>query len=206
MYKMMMDADENSNSEVARTLNSFTVLCQECNVALIYAHHHSKGNQAQKDAKDRGSGAGSWMRDPDAGLDLTPHEKENHFTLEMTPRSFKKPKSFVVRWDFPLLRMDEGTTTLDPEKLKRPTQLNAQKWSDSDIIELFRPHDGVWSRYELQHACVGELGMSRPTASERVSKLIKAKTLLVSKVDKNQKSDFVLLVKPSASENSNRYG
>ena len=197
MYKMMMEVDENSNSNIARTLDEFTVLCEECDVALIYSHHHSKGNQADKDAKDRGSGAGSWMRDPDAGFDLTPHKQQDHFSLEITPRSFKKPEPFVVRWELPILKRDQDTIALDPLELKRPNRFNAQKWSDNQIIELLRPHDGDWSRYDLQRACIDELSMSKPTASERVSKLIAAKTISVSKIDKNQEGDFVLLLNSS---------
>jgi hypothetical protein len=195
MYKMLMEADENSNSNVARMLDDFTVLCEECDAALIYAHHHSKGNQADKDARDRSSGAGAWMRDPDAGLDLTPHEIEDHFTLEMTPRSFKKPKSFVVRWDFPLLRMDDDTTTLDPKKLKRARSLNAQKWTDFEMIEVLRPYDGQWSRNQWRLACIEKLGMSTSTAKERISRLITIKAVSVSKLDNNDEGDPVLLIK-----------
>ena len=35
-----------------------------------YCHHHSKGDQGNKDAKDRASGSGVFARDPDAQLDM----------------------------------------------------------------------------------------------------------------------------------------
>ena len=38
--------------------------------AVIYCHHHSKGQQGQKRSMDRASGSGVFARDPDALLDL----------------------------------------------------------------------------------------------------------------------------------------
>lgn len=118
IYKMLLGLEENSNGVVAKMLNHFTKLCGQLNVSFIYANHHSKGNQALKDALDRSAGAGAWGRDPDAVLDLTAHEESDCFTAEIRVRSFAPIEPFVVRWAFPLLVRD--TEGLDPTKLKQP--------------------------------------------------------------------------------------
>ena len=50
--------------------NQFDKICAETGCAAIYCHHHSKGDQGNKDAKDRASGSGVFARDPDAQLDM----------------------------------------------------------------------------------------------------------------------------------------
>lgn len=124
VYKFLLGKEENSNGVVADVLEKLTVFCMEAEVALIYVHHHSKGNQANKESLDRPAGAGAWSRDPDAVLDLTEHEEstkqEKIYKAEITVREFPPTENFVVRWKFPLLVRD--TEGLDPEKLKQPTK------------------------------------------------------------------------------------
>jgi RecA-family ATPase len=124
VYKFLLGKEESSNGIVADVLEKLTVFCMEAQVALVYVHHHSKGNQASKDSLDRSSGAGAWSRDPDAVLDLTEHEEstkqEKIYKAEITVREFPPIENFVVRWAFPLLTRD--TEGLDPEKLKQPTK------------------------------------------------------------------------------------
>ncbi len=136
VYKFLLGKEENSNGIVASVLEELTEFCAELGVALIYVHHHSKGNQAGKDSLDRGAGAGAWARDPDALLDLTEHKKstkeERIFTAELTVREFPPQDKFVVRWKFPLLVRDaEG---LDPEELKQIKQGGRPKNEIGDVI------------------------------------------------------------------------
>jgi AAA domain len=122
VYKFLLGKEENSNGVVADMLDRMTVFCMEAQVAMIYVHHHSKGNQAEKDPLDRGSGAGAWSRDPDTLIDLTPHEdftnEDKLYTCSVTVRDFAPIENFVVRWNFPLLVRDDSG--LDPARLKRP--------------------------------------------------------------------------------------
>lgn len=124
VYKFLLGRDENSNGIVADILEDLTEFCDASGVALAYVHHHSKGNQANKDARDRGAGAGAWSRDPDSLLDLTEHEQWTNdnkvFTAEFTLRDFPPIENFVVRWDFPLVVVDENG--LDPHELKQPAK------------------------------------------------------------------------------------
>jgi len=136
VYKFLLGKDESSNGMVADVLERLTEFCMEANVALIYVHHHSKGNQAGKNSLDRSSGAGSWSRDPDAVLDLTEHDdstkEEKIFTAELTVRDFEPISNFVVRWKFPLLVRDEEG--LDPEDLKQPSKGGRPKANANEAV------------------------------------------------------------------------
>lgn len=129
IYKFLLGREESSNGIVADVLEKLTVFCMEAQVALIYVHHHSKGNQAAKDSLDRSSGAGAWSRDPDAVLDLTEHKEstkqEKIYKAEITVREFPPIENFVVRWNFPFLVRD--TEGLDPEELKQPPKAGRPK-------------------------------------------------------------------------------
>lgn len=69
IYKVIT-GDENSADQMARFCNQFDKVCTELECAVIYCHHHSKGNQGGKKSMDRASGSGVFARDPDALLDL----------------------------------------------------------------------------------------------------------------------------------------
>ncbi len=70
IYKVIT-GDENSAEQMAYFCNQFDKIARELNTAVIYCHHHSKGNQGGKISMDRASGSGVFARDPDALLDLT---------------------------------------------------------------------------------------------------------------------------------------
>ena len=76
IYKVLT-GDENSADQMAQFCNQFDRVCHELGAAVIYCHHHSKGNQGSKKSIDRSSGSGVFARDPDAILDLV--------QLETTP-------------------------------------------------------------------------------------------------------------------------
>lgn len=69
IYKVIT-GDENSADQMAAFCNQFDKICTELGTAVIYCHHHSKGQQGGKRSMDRASGSGVFARDPDALLDL----------------------------------------------------------------------------------------------------------------------------------------
>ena len=143
VYKFLLGKEENSNGLVAQVLDRLTVFCMEAEVAMIYVHHHSKGNQAGKESLDRSSGAGAWSRDPDAVLDLVEQEdsskEERIFVAEITVRDFEPIEPFVVRWQFPLLVKD--TDGLDPGKLKEISTGRPREDNLEPILAVFRAFD-----------------------------------------------------------------
>ena len=144
IYKFLIGKNESDNSIVAELLEDLAEYCDQTQVAIIYVHHHSKGNQAQKDAIDRSSGAGTWGRDPDSLLDLTEHEdstpQENVLTAEFITRLFERPAKFVVRWVFPILVRDE--VGLNPEDLKQAKRAGRPKKDlAAEILAILRAAD-----------------------------------------------------------------
>lgn len=69
IYKVI-SGDENNATEVSHFCNILDEITTQLNVAVVYCHHHSKGEQGQKKAQDRASGSGVFARDVDALLDL----------------------------------------------------------------------------------------------------------------------------------------
>lgn len=69
IYKVLT-GDENSAEDMAKFCNQFDRIALGIGCAVIYVHHHSKGDQGGKRAIDRASGSGVFGRDPDAVLDL----------------------------------------------------------------------------------------------------------------------------------------
>lgn len=69
IYKIIT-GDENSAGEMAHFCNQFDKVCTELGCAVVYCHHHSKGDQVGKRSMDRASGSGVFARDPDALIDL----------------------------------------------------------------------------------------------------------------------------------------
>lgn len=69
IYKVLT-GDESAADDMARFCNQFDRICLKLESAVIYCHHHSKGDQAGKRSRDRSSGSGVFARDPDAILDL----------------------------------------------------------------------------------------------------------------------------------------
>jgi regulatory protein RepA len=136
VYKFLLGKEENSNGLVAEVLEDLTTFCMEAAVAIVYVHHHSKGNQSGKESLDRASGAGAWSRDPDAILDLTEHQVSNEeqrvFVAEITVRDFPPIEKFVVHWNPPILIRDEDG--LDPEELKQPKKAGRPPGDTEDKI------------------------------------------------------------------------
>ena len=116
IYKLYGLTDENKAGDVARLLNAIEELALRTGAAVAFASHFSKGNQSQKESIDRFSGSGVFARDPDSLLTFTRHENEDCFTVEPTLRAFKPVPPFVVQWQFPLMRPENG---LDPSRLKQ---------------------------------------------------------------------------------------
>ena len=107
--------DENDNAEQAKTMGEMSELAERSTAAVWAAHHFSKGNKSQTDHLDRASGAGMFARAVDVFITMTRHTEEDCYTVETTCRSFARPEPFVVRWEYPLWRVDD---TLDPYDLK----------------------------------------------------------------------------------------
>ena len=117
IYKTYGDKDENSAGDMAALMLEIERFADECNAAIAFAAHFSKGNQSGKEAMDRISGSGVMARDPDAIMTFTNHEEDDCYTVDAILREFAPIPPLVLQWDAPLMnpRVD-----LDPTKLKQP--------------------------------------------------------------------------------------
>ncbi len=130
-YKVLGDRDENANGEIAGLMNELEKLAQSSGAAVVVAHHFAKGDSTAKEAADRMSGAGAWVRDPDTIMVLTPHEEPDCFTVTSILRNLPRVPEFVVAWEFPLMRVAKE---LNPDALRRPQSKN-KVCSDKEFMD-----------------------------------------------------------------------
>lgn len=109
IYKVIT-GDENSADQMAHFCNQFDKICTELGCAVIYCHHHSKGNQGFKKSMDRASGSGVFARDPDAMLDMIqlrvknqdPDDISTAWRIDGTLREFPKFPPVNVFFQYPI--------------------------------------------------------------------------------------------------------
>ena len=151
LYKVM-DGDENSNSDVGFMVSQFDKIARETGSSVIYAHHFAKGTGGDRAAIDRGAGAGTFARDPDAILTMTqlditdPAEPSNTaWRMEYVLREFpnKEPVSFW--WKYPMHVIEEAlddaqleTSSTRAEKVRNKAQAEKRKQQVKDTIETVK--------------------------------------------------------------------
>lgn len=75
IYKIS-NGEENNARDVSRFCNQLDMIARATGCAIIYCHHHSKGDQGYKKAQDRASGSGVFARDADVIIDMVELEKD----------------------------------------------------------------------------------------------------------------------------------
>jgi hypothetical protein len=143
IYVCLGERDENSNGDVTQLMNRLAWLARRTGAGVAFGHHFSKGNQSERDAKDRASGAGAWIRAPDTVVTLTPHEEEGCFTASFVLRSQPQKGELVVRWKHPCMQREPG---LNPADLKTAGRPKVATWQE--VAELLRGQDLLtWSEW-----------------------------------------------------------
>jgi hypothetical protein len=168
-YKVLGDRDENANGEIASLMNEFEELAQSTGAAIVIAHHFAKGDSTAKSAMDRMSGAGVWIRDPDAIMVLTPHEEPDCFTVSSILRNMPPLPEFVVSLDFPLMKV---ASDLNPTALRRPQSKN-KVCSDKEFLDAIITDEGKTFSRVMQDS-KDLLEVSRSTANRLLKRLVAA--------------------------------
>ena len=130
IYKVL-PGDENSATEVAAFCNQLDAVCEESGCAVIYCHHHSKGDQSGRRVADRASGSGVFSRDPDAQLDIIELETDERqrraakpgataWRMESRLREFPSFPPVDFWFEYPVHRADEDGALADALPPKRP--------------------------------------------------------------------------------------
>lgn len=132
-YKVQSGA-ENDADAITAFCGELDRLAEELEVTIAYTHHHSKGDQGNKNAEDRASGSGVFARDADALIDMTELDLNDDayaalkltnrqgaipFRLEFVLRDFKRPDPLNIWFRYPIHEEDD-TDTLDDCKIHKP--------------------------------------------------------------------------------------
>lgn len=146
IYKALGDLDENSAGDMGKLMRSVEQLSDSIGAAVVFGAHFSKGSQSGKESIDRISGSGVFARDPDAILTMTRHKDAGSYAVESELRYLPSMPNFVVTWDFPRMKIDEGR---DPRDLWEPGATpNSDKpevqsvFTDNDVLNLLT-HQGL---------------------------------------------------------------
>lgn len=138
LYKVQQ-GDENSAEAICNFCNSLDKIAHETGAAVIYDHHHPKG-EARENVIDRGSGSGVFARDADAICDissLSPSKEllelissqmadgEKPMQISFVLRDFKNIEPINIWFRFPLHFIDDaGLLNGAPVKGSREDNLN----------------------------------------------------------------------------------
>ena len=178
VYKALGDLDENSAGDMTKLMTLVENLALPLGAAVIFGSHFSKGNQTGKEARDRPSGSGVLIRDPDVVVIMTRHEEEDAYTIDAELRYLPRLSPFVVRWDYPLMVPDES---LDPRRLAgmaRPDEPPAEGgtaragFTDDDVYNCLPrtgAQDVLWRKLTALH-----FGRAGPEFYLRKSSLLAA--------------------------------
>lgn len=115
--------------------NTLTHIAETTGAAVIFVHHHSKGNQGNKRSLERASGAGAWGRFPDSVLDITLQgERDKLFRMSFTLRDFEAPDDFLSRRIVPGPRWDRSE--IRPEELDADIEAAKQSKKEEEAEDL----------------------------------------------------------------------
>ena len=121
LYKVQQ-GDENSAEAIMTFCNALDKIAHETGAAIIYDHHHPKGNAREK-VIDRGAGSGVFSRDADALVDISNldpgndapdlvkslvKEGERPIVMSFVLRDFKDIPEQKIWFKFPLHYIDEA--------------------------------------------------------------------------------------------------
>lgn len=110
---------ENDNADMARLYNLLDRIADRLNAAIVLIDHTSKGNQAEKNSRDMGVGAGAKARAADTQITFKEHKQASTYIMEGLVRSFPPVSPLCVKWLFPIWQRDESA---DPADVKRAGQ------------------------------------------------------------------------------------
>jgi Bifunctional DNA primase/polymerase, N-terminal/AAA domain len=120
---------ENDNAAETQFYNLADELADRTGAVVVFIHHASKGNQADKRVTDMGAGAGAQSRAADCHIVLREHEESGVVVLEAAVRSFPPFEPLALRWQFPLWVAD---SSVDPGRLRRQPSANEQRQQNKD--------------------------------------------------------------------------
>jgi hypothetical protein len=166
-YVILGARDENDNADVTDFMNQLAWLARLTGAAVLCTHHFAKGDAGKKDAKDRGSGAGAWVRAPDTAITITPLDEsqgEDCYSMEFIERNMKRHAPIGVQFEYPVFRLRSGLDLTALREAGRPKES-----TEADVVKLLGNDDlthGQWCRLAEKQ------GMSERTFNRRIKEAI----------------------------------
>ena len=160
IYKRLM-GDENSASDMGKFCNQFDKLCTHLGCAVIYAHHHRKGDLSATNSIDRGSGSGVISRDADAIIDLSPLKIPEHkyndyidITLQQICGKYGEFEDYNFLYDGikPDSMTDDSFMVMMHEVTSKREELKARTAFRMEMtLREFKPQEpkNIWFSYPL---------------------------------------------------------
>jgi len=164
-YVILGARDENDNADVTDFMNRLAWLARITGAAVLCTHHFAKGDASNKDAKDRGSGAGAWVRAPDTAITITPlaeSEGEDCYSMEFIERNMKRHAPIGVKFDYPVFRLESGLDLTALREAGRP-----KKSSEEDVVRLLEDEKLTHGQWLTRAQSKG--GMTERTFNRRVA-------------------------------------
>jgi RecA-family ATPase len=143
IYKCLGDRDENKAGDVTDLLNHIERMSEGMKAAIVITAHYSKGNAHDKESRDRVSGSGVFLRDPDAFITMTPVEGQavnnpEEFEIDVELRGFKEMNQFLIKWQFPLFRKFSDVETESREGEKKQKEKDKKERGEQYALRLAR--------------------------------------------------------------------
>ncbi len=156
IYTLLGDREENANEDIAQVIKLLHKITEHTGAAVMFVHHHSKGQQGGKRSLERSSGAGAFGRGPDLIIDIEP--KGDAFAFDVTQREFAPTALFYAkRVEGPMWQLcdaDEVSQIAEDSSSPGP----AAEFSPVALLNLL-PSDGI-RHGKLKEKCAAELGMT----------------------------------------------
>lgn len=176
-YKILGKRDENDNADVTDFMNWLFYIQESTGAAVLCTHHFAKGDAGKKEAKDRGSGAGAWVRAPDTAITCTPLDEsqgEDCYSMEFIERSMKRHAAIGVQFEYPVFKTVEGLDLTALREAGRPRES-----STGNIVAVLEEKGARGVESGLTFSKVMDLaerkGMSRSTAKRRLEEAVEVK-------------------------------
>jgi len=171
-YVILGARDENDNADVTDFMNRLAWIARITGAAVLCTHHFAKGDASGKDAKDRGSGAGAWVRAPDTAVTITPlaeSEGEDCYVMEFIQRNMKRHAPVGVKFEYPVFRLQSGLDVTALREAGRP-----KKSTEEDVMKLLDRAEGMALTHGQWLAMAAREGITERTFNRRVKESLEA--------------------------------
>src|SRR5258708_2725682 len=167
IYKLYGEKrDENKTTDMAGVMRGIDRLAEAMKAAAIVVHHFSKGNQAEKEARDRAGGSGVFARDVDVNVTMTKLVPPGEMRMEIEARNVEPIPLFAVKWKYPAWERDPECDHLDLYKPsrggKQKLKVNEKQYHTYQILDVL-PKEGLIVAHWLIKALEFNPGMSERT-------------------------------------------